>query len=47
MLEQDNVLIGENAWGKSSLLDALTPPLSPNQISIILSATIFGFRLGY
>lgn len=24
MLEQNNVLIGENAWGKSSLLDALT-----------------------
>ena len=23
-LEQNNVLIGENAWGKSSLLDALT-----------------------
>lgn len=29
MLEQNNVLIGENAWGKSSLLDALTLPLSP------------------
>lgn len=29
MLEQDNVLIGENAWGKSSLLDALTLLLSP------------------
>lgn len=28
-LEQDNVLIGENAWGKSSLLDALTLLLSP------------------
>jgi len=23
-LEEDNLLIGENAWGKSSLLDALT-----------------------
>ncbi len=29
LLEQDNVLIGENAWGKSSLLDALTLLLSP------------------
>ncbi|MEO3989263.1 ATP-dependent endonuclease [Pseudocitrobacter cyperus] len=31
MLEQNNVLIGENAWGKSSLLDALTLLLSPNE----------------
>lgn len=29
MMEQNNVLIGENAWGKSSLLDALTLLLSP------------------
>ncbi|QJO03947.1 ATP-dependent endonuclease [Klebsiella pneumoniae] len=29
MLEQNNVLIRENAWGKSSLLDALTLLLSP------------------
>lgn len=29
MLEQNNVLIGENAWGKSSLLDVLTLLLSP------------------
>ncbi|WLI78516.1 ATP-dependent endonuclease [Kosakonia sp. H02] len=29
MLEKNNVLIGENAWGKSSLLDALTLLLSP------------------
>ena len=29
MLEQNNVLIGENAWRKSSLLDALTLLLSP------------------
>ena len=29
MLEQNNVLIGENAWGKSSLLDALALLLSP------------------
>ncbi len=25
MLEQNNVLIGENAWGKSSLLGRLNP----------------------
>jgi Predicted ATP-dependent endonuclease of the OLD family len=31
MLEQNNVLIGENAWGKSSLLDALTLLLSPRE----------------
>ncbi len=30
MLEDNNVLIGENAWGKSSLLDALTLILSPD-----------------
>ena len=29
VLEENNVLIGENAWGKSSLLDALTLLLSP------------------
>lgn len=28
-LEENNVLIGENAWGKSSLLDALTQLLAP------------------
>lgn len=30
-LEQNNVLIGENARGKSSLLDALTLLLSPEE----------------
>lgn len=30
-LEGNNILIGENAWGKSSLLDALTLLLSPQQ----------------
>lgn len=30
-LEQNNVLIGENASGKSSLLDALTLLLSPEE----------------
>lgn len=29
VLEENNVLIGENAWGKSSLLDALTLLLAP------------------
>lgn len=29
-LDENTVLIGENAWGKSSLLDALTLCLSPN-----------------
>ena len=29
MLEQNNVLIGENAWVKSSMLDALKLLLSP------------------
>ncbi|ENJ8190603.1 DUF2813 domain-containing protein, partial [Yersinia enterocolitica] len=28
-LDDNTVLIGENAWGKSSLLDALTLLLSP------------------
>lgn len=44
MLEQNNVLIGENAWGKSSLLDALTCCYRQNQNSTILSATISGSR---
>ena len=44
MLEQNNVLIGENAWGKSSLLDALTLLLSPEFDPIILFGKIFGFR---
>ncbi len=33
MLEQNNVLIGENAWGKSSLLDAMHRWLSPYFLS--------------
>ena len=37
-LENNNVLIGENAWGKSSLLDALTLLLSPQ-------ATLYQFVL--
>ena len=43
MLEQNNVLIGENAWGKSSLLDALTLLLSPEFDLITLFAMISGF----
>ncbi len=30
-LDHNTVLIGENTWGKSSLLDALTILLSPKQ----------------
>lgn len=30
-LDHNTVLIGENTWGKSSLLDALTILLSPRQ----------------
>ncbi len=41
MLEQNNVLIGENAWGKSSLLDALTLLLSPGDLYHFV--TSFGF----
>lgn len=37
-LEGNNVLIGENAWGKSSLLDALTLLLAPQQ-------ALYQFRL--
>jgi putative ATP-dependent endonuclease of OLD family len=44
MLEQTNVLIGENAWGKSSLLDALTLLLSPETDLYHLYVKIFGFR---
>lgn len=44
MLEQNNVLIGENARGKSSLLDALTLPCRRSLTFIILFGKIFGFR---
>lgn len=40
-LDDNTVLIGENAWGKSSLLDALTLLLSPNLSFIILPRRIF------
>jgi putative ATP-dependent endonuclease of OLD family len=44
MLEQNNVLIGENAWGKSSLLDALTLLLSPEFDLYHFVREDFGFR---
>lgn len=44
MLEQNNVLIGENAWGKSSLLDALTLLLSPESDLYHFDRDDFGFR---
>ncbi|HEY1846673.1 MAG TPA: ATP-dependent endonuclease [Buttiauxella sp.] len=46
MLEQNNVLIGENAWGKSSLLDALTLLLSPQPSLYHFSREDFYFPPG-
>lgn len=46
MLEQNNVLIGENAWGKSSLLDALTLILSPHETLYHFSREDFYFPPG-
>ncbi|RPH28976.1 ATP-dependent endonuclease [Buttiauxella warmboldiae] len=46
MLEQNNVLIGENAWGKSSLLDALTLLLSPDETLYHFSRDDFYFPPG-
>ncbi len=43
-LEQNNVLIGENARGKSSLLDALTLLLSPEGDLYHSFMMISGFR---
>ncbi|MBE4966682.1 ATP-dependent endonuclease [Enterobacter cloacae complex sp. P24RS] len=45
-LEQNNVLIGENAWGKSSLLDALTLLLSPEENLYHFVHDDFWFPLG-
>lgn len=45
-LEQNNVLIGENAWGKSSLLDALTLLLSPEENLYHFVHDDSGFRRG-
>ena len=46
MLEENNVLIGENAWGKSSLLDALTLLLSPHEELYHFVHTDFWFPPG-
>ncbi len=45
-LEQNNVLIGENAWGKSSLLDALTLLLSLKMTCTTSFMMTSGFRRG-
>ena len=45
-LEQNNVLIGENAWGKSSLLDALTLLLSPRPTLYYFTRDDFYFPPG-
>lgn len=45
-LENNTVLIGENAWGKSSLLDALTLLLAPQQTLYQFSAHDFHFPPG-
>lgn len=47
MLEHNNVLIGENAWGKSSLLDALTLLLSPQSNLYHFVRDDFWFPPGY
>lgn len=46
MLEQNNVLIGENAWGKSSLLDALTLLLAPDSELYCFTREDFWFPPG-
>ncbi|WP_029592371.1 ATP-dependent endonuclease [Franconibacter pulveris] len=45
-LEHNNVLIGENAWGKSSLLDALTLILSPEPSLYSFTRNDFWFPPG-
>ena len=48
MLEQNNVLIGANAWGKSSLLDALTLLLSPEfELSLRPKTNLFAMISGF
>jgi putative ATP-dependent endonuclease of OLD family len=46
LLEENNVLIGENAWGKSSLLDALTLLLSPESTLYHFTRDDFWFPPG-
>ncbi|NDJ58301.1 ATP-dependent endonuclease [Enterobacteriaceae bacterium 4M9] len=45
-LEQNTVLIGENAWGKSSLLDALTLLLAPRDALYFFDGDDFYFPPG-
>ncbi|MFS2223438.1 DUF2813 domain-containing protein [Pantoea sp. B65] len=45
-LENNNVLLGENAWGKSSLLDALTLLLSPQRTLYQFTVDDFHFPPG-
>jgi len=45
-LTQTNLLIGENAWGKSSLLDALSLLLSPHQPVYVFTEADFHFTPG-
>ncbi|EOV9655783.1 ATP-dependent endonuclease [Cronobacter turicensis] len=45
-LEHNNVLIGENAWGKSSLLDALTLLLNPGDTLYSFTRNDFWFPPG-
>lgn len=45
-LEQNNVLIGENSWGKSSLLDALTLLLAPRETLYFFDSDDFHFPPG-
>ena len=45
-LTRTNLLIGENAWGKSSLLDALSLLLSPHQPAHIFTPADFHFTPG-
>ena len=45
-LTQTNLLIGENAWGKSSLLDALSLLLSPHHEEYVFTPADFHFTPG-
>ena len=45
-LTRTNLLIGENAWGKSSLLDALSLLLSPHEPAYIFTQGDFHFTPG-
>ncbi len=45
-LNQNTVLIGENAWGKSSLLDALTILLAPEQTPYTFTESDFHHSTG-